>query len=272
MLQVAIIIFREFLEISLLLGVILAATKNVRNKLVYIVSGIMTGLLGAAFLALFIRQLGNLESNTADELIDAGVMLFTVMLIGISSLWMNDAAKNIHKNVTNAVDNIEQGWMNKVFLSLLVASTIFRESAEIVLYLVTFMHQHKTNPGANYLLGLVIGSTTGTMCGIAIYMGLIKFAGRHIFMVCFVLLAFIAAGLAVQAAGLLTSIGVITSYNSILWDSSWLISDESMVGQFLKILIGYKAKPNGMQVIFYVTTLLILFGCATLQNKKKKKK
>ncbi len=272
MLQVAIIIFREFLEISLLLGVILAATKNVRNKLFYIVSGIMTGVLGAAFLAFFVRQFGNLLLETADEMIDAGVMLFTVVLIGFSSLWMNNAAKNIRDNVEQVSQNIEKEWLSKVMLTLLVASTIFREVAEIVLYMASFIHAHKNNPGSNYLLGLAIGSISGTMCGVAIYSGLLKFGGRYIFKICFVLLAFIAAGLASQAAGLLTSVGAITAGNNVLWDTSWLISDGTIVSQFLKVLVGYKAKPNGMQVIFYVATLAILFGCAALQSKRKNKK
>lgn len=269
MLQVAIIIFREFLEISLLMGVILAATKNVKNKLVYIVGGTMVGVMGAAFLAFFVRQFGDLLLDTRDEMVDAGVTLFTAVLIGFSSLWMNNVAKKIHVNITSVVGNIEQMWLNKVLLTLLVASTIFREGAEIVLYMVSFIHANKTDPGSNYLLGLALGSISGVLCGIAMYCGLLKFAGRSIFRVCFVLLAFIAAGLAVQAAGLLTSIGVITSYNHILWDTSWVVSDGSLIGQFLKVLIGYKAKPNGMQVIFYVTTLVILFGCAALQSKKK---
>lgn len=269
MFQVAVIIFREFLEISLLLGVILAATKNVRNKLVYIVSGIMAGVVGAAFLAFFVRQFGDLLLETADEIIDAGVMIFTVILIGFSSLWMNDAARNIHNNLKQVSRDIEKEWLSKVMLTLLIASTIFREGAEIVLYMASFIHANKSNPGTNYLLGLAIGSLSGSMCGVAIYLGLLKFAGKSIFRVCFILLVFIAAGLAVQAAGLLTSVGAITSYNNVLWDTSWLVSDENMFGQFLKILIGYKAKPNGMQVIFYVTTLVILFGCSVLQSKKK---
>lgn len=275
MLKIAIIIFREFLEISILLGIILAATKNVRNRMFYIVSGSMIGVVGSAILSFFARSLQNSFHENGDEIFDASVMILTIILIGFSSLWMNNAGRKIRSSIDNVVCDLEHGMVGKVMLTLLVASTIFREGAEIVLYMITFVQAHKSDPSVNYILGFAIGAFGGMMAGCAIYYGLLKVMSRYIFKVCFILLAFIAAGLAVQAAGILSSIGVITSYHQILWDSSWLVSDNSMLGQFLKVMIGYKAKPNGLQIISYVMTLATLFGIAALQSKlssKNKKK
>ena len=66
---------------------------------------------------------------------------------------------------------------------------------------------------------------------------------------------FIAAGLSAEAAGILTSSGIIDMFSDQLWDSSWLIDERSSLGKLLKAFIGYTAKPNGTQIIFYCSTL-----------------
>jgi high-affinity Fe2+/Pb2+ permease len=37
-----------------------------------------------------------------------------------------------------------------------------------------------------------------------------------------------------------------------------LVGDASLMGQMLNIIIGYSAQPNYLQVIFYVSTLLMI--------------
>ena len=272
MLKIAIIIFREFLEVSILLGIIFAATKHVKNRLFYITSGIMTGIVCSATLTFWARSLQNSFHESGDEIFDVAVIILTIILIGFSSLWMHNADRKIRHNIDYVICDLENNIFSKAMLILLIASTIFREGAEIVLYMITFVGAHKSDPGVNYILGFAIGAAGGTIAGVAIYSGLIKVAARYIFKICFILLAFIAAGLAVQAAGILTSIGIITSYNQVIWDSSWLINDYSITGQFLKVMIGYKAKPNGIQIISYLVTLATLFGCAALQSKLSSRK
>jgi len=49
-----------------------------------------------------------------------------------------------------------------------------------------------------------------------------------------------------------------------LWDTSWLLSDQSLVGRVLHTLIGYTAQPAGIQLVFYVATLLMIGGLMRL--------
>ena len=53
-----------------------------------------------------------------------------------------------------------------------------------------------------------------------------------------------------------------------IWDSEEFIPDFSLVGRILKMLIGYNAKPNGLQVIFYVVTLLLIYIASKLGASK----
>jgi len=72
------------------------------------------------------------------------------------------------------------------------------------------------------------------------------------------LILFLCAGLASQAAGFLVQAGLIPALSESLWDTSWLLDEGSIAGQFLHVLIGYVSRPAGIQVLVYVLTLTII--------------
>ena len=60
--------------------------------------------------------------------------------------------------------------------------------------------------------------------------------------------------------GYLTQAGILP-WMPPLWDTSNILSEKSVVGQLLHILVGYQARPNLPQVGAYLATLvIILFG------------
>ena len=271
MFKIALVIFREFLEMAILLGIILAATKNVRGRGVYIATGAMCGVFCAAVLAFFTKQLAMAFDSIGDEVFDSVVILFTVFVIGWTAVWMQGYTLYIKQEVDSIATQIESGNTHKVLLTLMVAGTIFREASEIVLFIYSIITSSSVS-SVDCLSGFLIGAVGGLSFGVALYFGLLKFAGKYVFKICSILLIFIAAGLAAQAAGILTSVGVLTNLTCSAWDSSWLISDGSILGRILKILIGYEAKPNMMQIAFYCATLTVLCACSMFQSKRLKAK
>jgi len=258
MFKIAIIIFRECLEIAILLSIILASTKNVQNRTAYIISGIMIGCVGAALLAFFTTQLAFACDGIGSELFDICIMILTVIVIGWTVTWMRDYSSYVKQEVTAVTTNIAVGKARKFALTAVVAITIFREAAEVVLFIYSLSSASSVS-SADYLAGLILGMMSGALCGVAIYRGLLKYAGKYIFRICSIMLIFIAAGIAADAAGLLTSTGIVTIFSQPIWDSSWLVQDMSMFGQILKIFIGYEAKPNILQLLCYTATIAILF-------------
>ena len=103
------------------------------------------------------------------------------------------------------------------------------------------------------------------------YFGLLNIPMRHFFSATNGLLVLLAAGLASSAAGYLVQADVLPTLVDTLWDSSWLLTDQSLLGHTLHILIGYTAQPSGIQMAFYavtVATLLIgmrIFGLPSPQ-------
>ena len=111
---------------------------------------------------------------------------------------------------------------------------------------------------ADLALGGGLGLVLGTAVGFALYFGLLTIPVRHFFSATNALLVLLAAGLASSAAGKLVQADVLPALVDPLWDSSALLTDDSLLGQTLHILVGYTAQPSGMQMVFYALTAIAL--------------
>jgi len=96
------------------------------------------------------------------------------------------------------------------------------------------------------------------VCALA-YLGLLRIPGRHLFAVTSVMIAFLAAGMAAQAVLFLAQADVLTVFDTVMWDTSWLLSEDGVVGKALHTLVGYNDRPTGMQIVVYLAVLLIMF-------------
>jgi len=258
MFKIALVVFRECLEIALLLGVIMAVTKELEKSKLYTLAGIMLGTVGAATFAFFARHISVSFGGMGDEIFNSCIILLTVALISWTIVWMQGYGLKIKKNLSDLTTKINSGNASYIMLVLLVASTILREGTEIII-LVYSISSVETIDSNSYIHGLIIGALGGFTLGTVIYLGLIKFARQQIiFKISSILLMLIAGGFAAQAAGILTSCGFISSLSYQLWDSSWLISDRSVVGKFINVITGYIARPNGLQVMFYIGTIVLI--------------
>ena len=84
---------------------------------------------------------------------------------------------------------------------------------------------------------------------------------RHFFTATNWLLLLLAAGMASQAARFLVQADFLPALGPQLWDSSAVLSERSILGQTLHALIGYDARPAGIQILFYIVTgALIAIG------------
>ena len=268
MFKIAIVVFRECVEIALLLGIIMAITKRIENSRLYIIAGSMLGLIGASLFAFFTQYISISYAGMGDEIFDAAVILVTVALIIWTIVWMKDYESELKLRFGDISSDQEKSFKNKILLVLVVASTILREGTEIILLVYGISSAEKINID-NYLIGLGIGSLCGLVFGTLIYQGLTKFAGKYIFKISFILLMLIAAGFASQAAGKLISADIIHSYSDQMWDSSWLISDLSSTGKLLNAITGYTARPAGMQIIFYAATICLVLLLSKIKSKRK---
>jgi hypothetical protein len=124
-----------------------------------------------------------------------------------------------------------------------------------------------------FLFGIAAGSQTsqlamlaGGVAGLALaalmswllYRGLVAVPLKWMFGVTNVLIAFLAAGMAGQAAAVLHGADMLPGWGEQLWNTSWLLDDNTLAGRTLHALIGYSSRPSGIQVAAWVGTLVIL--------------
>jgi high-affinity iron transporter len=84
------------------------------------------------------------------------------------------------------------------------------------------------------------------------------------------LVLLLAAGMASSAAHFLIQADLIPALASPLWDSSSALPENGLFGILLHSLIGYDARPAGMQVIFYVAVLAVISLGMKLAAKPRK--
>jgi high-affinity iron transporter len=108
-------------------------------------------------------------------------------------------------------------------------------------------------------LGSAGGLALGAAVSAGVYLGLAAVPVRYLFAVTSVLVTLLAAGLAAQAVQQLASAGLVSVLDSTLWDSTWLLSEDSWPGRVLHVLVGYMDRPTLLQAIVYVVTAATIF-------------
>ena len=86
------------------------------------------------------------------------------------------------------------------------------------------------------------------------------FRREYLFRVTSGLITLLAAGLTAQAVAFLQQAGYIDTLTFTVWDTSWLLPEDSVVGRLLHTLIGYTDRPSAAQLVVYVLTVAIILG------------
>ena len=100
------------------------------------------------------------------------------------------------------------------------------------------------------------------------FLGLLQIPAGKLFSVTAWLITLLAAGMAAQAVLFLQQGGYLQFLQSTLWDTSWLLSQDSIGGRLLHTLIGYSDAPNGAQLIAYLATIAIIMGLTRWEHAR----
>lgn len=259
MLPTAIVVFREVLEAALVVGIVAAATKGVPGRSFWIGLGILAGALAASLVAAFASAISNAAQGMGQELFNAAILFAAVLMLGWHNVWMGKHGREIAANARAMGQAIAAGTRPLYALTIVVGIAVLREGSEVVLFLYGIA---AAAPGHTLamLAGGAIGLALGVAVGIATYAGLARIPLRHLFTVTTWMIVLLAAGMAAQGSGYLMAAGLLPSVGGTLWDTSWILSESSVAGRVLHTLVGYTAEPDGLQVIFYLSTIVGIVG------------
>lgn len=251
---IALLVFREVLEAALIVTVVAAATRGVAHRSVFIGGGIILGVLGALVVAAFASAITQAVSGVGQELFNAAVLFAAVLMIGWHVIWMSSHGREMARQMKELGGAVQAGSSSLAMLLAVVALAVLREGSEIVLFLTGMVAGGATG----LFSGLAVGIVAGTAVGLALYFGLLRIPVRHFFTATNWMLVLLAAGLASSAARYLVQANWLPEWGSQVWDSSWLLTNGSLLGNILHILIGYDARPAGIQLVFYVAVVVLL--------------
>jgi high-affinity iron transporter len=254
MFAAALIVFREVLEASLIVTIIMAATRGVHYRGWWVSGGIAGGVAGACLVAALTTMIADMFDGAGQDIVNAGILFLAVGMIAWHIVWMNKHGREITSNMRAVGQSVAQGRKHMSILTAVVGLAVMREGSEIVLMLQGLW---AGNGGPMVMLGGgLLGLGAGIVVSTLMYFGFLVLPLGRVFRVTNVILTLIAAGMAAHGANFLVQAGFVQPFGTRLWDSSALISDQSVLGQGLSALTGYIARPSGIEVACYAATIV----------------
>jgi high-affinity iron transporter len=251
-----IIVFREVFEAGLIIGIVLAVTGSVRHRNRWIGGGVLAGVAAACVVAAFAGALSQLFAGMGQELFNAAILSVAVIMLTWHNIWMARHGREMAGEMRAIGQAVAAGTKSLLALAVVVGVAVLREGSEVAL----FLYGVAASDGGS-ALSLAIGGIFGLALGAAVclltYFGLMRIPPRALFATTTALITLLAAGMAAQAVAFLERANWLTSLDIVVWDSGWLLSQESIVGRTMHTLIGYTDQPTEMQLLVYVAVLLV---------------
>ena len=154
-------------------------------------------------------------------------------------------------------------------LAVVVGIAVLREGSEVVLFLYGIASQGGSSV-ANLLIGGALGLAAGAALSAVIYFGLLAIPMHRLFAVTSGLITLLAAGMAAQAILFVQQGGYFEFLTSTIWDTSWLLPENSILGRMLHTMVGYSDAPNGAQLFAYVLTAGTIVALMRLERTQRK--
>jgi high-affinity iron transporter len=264
-----IIVFREAMEAGLIVGIVLAATEGVLGRGRWIAGGIAAGGAGASLVAAFASVLFDAFQGAGQEVFTAAILIFAVVMLTWHVGWMAHHGRAMATGLCEVGQAVRLGHRSLAALAIVVAVAVMREGSEVVLFLFGIAAASSTDP-ISLAAGGILGLLAACVLSGLLYRGLVIIPLRRLFSVTNGLIALLAAGMAGQAVSVLHSADLLPGWGEHLWNTSSFLADDSFLGRSLHALVGYSARPSGIQLAAWAGTLLMLFSLARIAGRPKR--
>ncbi len=257
MLGTALLVFRETLEAALLIGIIVAATRDVPGRMRWVLFGIVAGALGAVAVAAMTGEIAKLADGVGPDLFNAAILATAIVMLGWHTVWMASHGRELAQHAGTLGKQIKSGAAAMSAACVAIAMAVLREGAETVLFMYGILSGNDVTVAQAWAGGL-LGLAGGAAVGFVAYAGIMRVPMRHVFAVTSALIILLAASMASQLARLLSQADLLSSGAITVWDSSGWLPMQSPLGSVLHALVGYEAQPSAMQLVFYSTVVAVM--------------
>lgn len=240
-----ILVLHEVLEAAVLFSLLMALSHRLGISCRWVWVALVTGLLGAAIYGFNIDYVSEWFEGVGQEVVNALMQITLYALLCVLAV----IAVRYQRGCPTPVPLIRGLMVGSVTLA------IVREGSEVLIYLTGFLQAKDLL--VPVLAGSAIGAGLGASVGAVFYYALLSLGRRAAIGTGAVLLVLVAAGMVSQAVQLLIQADWLPSQYPA-WDSSWLVEEQSVTGQFLYAMIGYEATPTPLQLYIYAGSIILL--------------
>jgi high-affinity iron transporter len=265
-LAAATLTFREGIEAALIIAIMLGYLRKMgrMNRQWSVWAGALTaGLLAVAFTVL-LQIVGAQFESPAKEVYEGATSLFAVAVLTYMIFWMSKQARNMKGSLEHGMkEGMAQGATWGLFGVAFL--TVAREGIETALFLSASAFE---SSGMDTLVGGIVGLIAALGVAWTVYGLGVRLQLRTFFKITSVLLVIFAASILRYAIHEFEEVGCLPPLIDPIWNTSSWLPTSSSTGAILQTFFGYTAQPSLLQVIGYVSYLLVT-GLLLLKPRSK---
>jgi high-affinity iron transporter len=262
MLETLLITWRESLEAALIVGILLTylGRSGHRSARAFVWGGAAAAVAAAlAMAALSDGVVAQLDPD-AQELAQAGLLFLAVGVLTWMVLWMHKNARGIGGDLRRRADSaLAAGRL--LGLAAIAFTAVFREGMETLLFLWGVVAQRGHQDAAPLVGAGLAGAGLAVATAWLFFSGFRFFALQTFFRVTGALLLLVAAGLLSSGLNTLVGLGYLSPLVPQVWNTSWLLRDDSLLGAFFAAFVGYRSHPSLLEVLAVSLYLPAMFWC-----------
>ena len=184
------------------------------------------------------------------ELLQAGILFLAVAVLTWMILWMHRNAGGLGGDLRRKADAaLARGRL--IGLATIAFVAVFREGLETVLFLWGVLVQRTDLTVLPFIGAGLAGAALAVVTAWLFFRGFQFLSLRRFFRVTGVLLLLVAAGLLMSAVNKLIGLGYLSPVAAQVWNTAWLVRDDSPLGAFLGALVGYRSRPSLAEVLAF---------------------
>jgi high-affinity iron transporter len=270
------LVFREVLEATLIVGVILGYLRRTDRGTLsrYVWVGVGGGVAASVAGAFAFEYLSGGFEGRAEELFEAVTMLVGATLLTTAIVWLARAARrtDVERAVEASLSDRGKG-SARGGLALLAGVSVLREGIELVIFLAAA----GGGTGSGSLAGALLGFAAAVALGFAVFSAAIRVNLRAFFGATNVLLVLFAAGLVARGLHELAEAGVLPAIVDPVWNvnpparadgSVAAFHENGAVGGILKGLFGWNGDPSALEVIGWGAYLAAAAAIAIIRGRR----
>ena len=261
LLSSALIGLREGLEAALVVSILIAflVKSDQRAALKWVWGGVAAALVICVAIGTAIAYtIGELRFEQ-QEIVGGSLSIVAVAFVTWMIFWMRATARTIAKELRGRLSDALA--IGPVAVAVMALLAVGREGLETMAF---FYANVRTAEAGTHepLIGFVVGIVVAVGLGWLIYRGAIRFNLGKFFTYTGVLLVFVAAGILGYGLHDLQEARVLPGLNTLAFDLSGTLPEDSWYGALLKGLFNYSAQTTVLQAVvwvLYVSVVLTVF-------------